>query len=106
MRRTTLCLLLLTALLTCTLIAGTPVNNDPSPAARTAGIHLTTTSAPARAAQTALASMLPSLLALVAIVLIARRNPIRGRRADRVTPLPRALLRSRAGERRGPPLFA
>lgn len=105
MRRTALGLLLLAAILVCTLIAGTPVNNDPTPAARTAGIHLTTTAAHARTASAVLASMLPSLTVLVTIVLLALRSPIVGRRADRVTPLPRALLRSRSGGRRGPPLF-
>lgn len=106
MRKTALGLLLLAALLVCTLIAGTPVNNDPTPAARTAGIHLTTPTAHARSASAVLASMLPSLALLVAIGLLLRRSPSVGRRTDLASPLPRALLRTGYGGRRGPPLFA
>lgn len=106
MRKTALAIVMLAALLVCCLIAGTPVNNDVSREATTAGIHLTPPPSSPRAASTAVAPLLEAL-AVTLLVLAARRRcvDVTVLPATDVAPM-RSLLRARAGSRRGPPAFA
>lgn len=99
-------LAILCALLVCTLIPGTPVNGDPSPAAETAGIHLTTPVAHARVVTQQAAQLFAVIVAVATLLVAVGRRPIalpigRTRRV-----VPRSLLRSWSGDRRGPPRFA
>lgn len=109
MRRTGLVVLILAAVLFCTLVAGTPVNMDPSPEAQIAGIHLTTPPSVPRTAPGAVGSVFA--LWLVAVTTVIGAHGARGaqlatRRADPGGSAPRSLLRSRSGTRRGPPSVA
>lgn len=95
-------LVALAAILLCCLMAGTPVNNDPSPAAEVAGIHLAPHPVPVRAAVTQVApplvgSTFAGLLA-VAVSLVVLH--VRG---DRQAASPDDLIWARSGTRRGPP---
>lgn len=102
MRRTSAIVFLLAALLVCTLIAGTPVNNDPSPSAQTAGIHLTTSPGHASGQHLPVPSVLTILL--VAVVLAAGPvGSVRTRRRGGADHALRSLVRSRSGTLRGPP---
>ena len=105
MRKTALAMLMLTALLCCCLIAGTPVNNDASREAATAGIHLTAPPTTPRAVSTAVAPVLATLIALLLFVAAQRSAEpavVRGRRVRSM----RSLLRERTAQRRGPPALA
>lgn len=106
MRRMFVGLAILCALLFCTLIPGTPVNGDPSPAARTAGIHLTTPASYARVVTQAVGELMAVLVALATLLVAVWQQPavlslVRTRRV-----VPRSLLRSWSGDRRGPPISA
>jgi hypothetical protein len=95
---------LLLALAWCTLVPGTPVNNDPSPAAATAGIHLTTPAA----YHVAVAALELVGLALLTLVLVAgapvvRTAVVSRRRRPESDPIQRLLLRAGVAWRRGPP---
>lgn len=100
-RRQLLGLIVLTAVLLCCLAAGTPVNNDPSPAAEVAGIHLTAHPSVARAAAADVApllarSMVAALLGATTYLVVV------GVRRLLVDPLDE-LVWARSGTRRGPP---
>lgn len=103
MRRLVLGLVILVALSVCCLIPGTPVNNDPSDAARNAGIHLTS-QVPPRASVAAPASFLAAFTIALAFITVRRRG-VDVRPHRRV-----AVLRSvdliDVGRRRGPPALA
>lgn len=104
MRRLVLGLVILVALSVCCLIPGTPVNNDPSDAARTAGIHLAT-HAPARAAVEAAAPLLAALVVAMAFVVLRRASSVLPR-TGRVLPALRSIDLVLVGRRRGPPALA
>jgi hypothetical protein len=101
-RKVVLGLVVLTALVVCCLIAGTPVNNDASRAATTAGIHLTAPPQPVRtAASTAaplLAALIVALFGTAAFLAAPRRLP-----PVRTARVAGALLLVDASSRRGPP---
>lgn len=104
-RRTLIGLIVMTALAICTLIPGTPVNNDPSPQATTAGIHLTPPAA--HRVEAAAASPLRALVAIVVAIALA----VTGMRVLRLDPSAErtrssgSQLHARTRRRRGPPLL-
>lgn len=106
MRKTMLGLTILLALVLCTLVPGTPVNNDPSPAAKTAGIHVTTPVSHSRTTQLAAAPLLAAVVAVAVFLLSRSDGPTVVVRADRSGHLPRSLRRAWSGARRAPPLGA
>ena len=103
MHKRTLGLLVLAALLLCCLIAGTPVNNDPSPSAEIAGIHLSPQPSVARAAVADVAPFVAAIMTALFVVAAAR---IALDLAPRSRPDAScsALLWRRSCLRRGPPL--
>lgn len=110
MRKTTVAavaLVALSAILFCCLIAGTPVNNDPSAAAEVAGIHLSPQPSQARtssALEVVLAAA--TLVLVVAMVLRPYAASIVLRRWQLDHRLPPWLRAPRGVDRRGPPLLA
>ena len=103
MRKLMALAVLLVALLVCTLTPGTPVNNDPSPAAEVAGIHLTTAASQHRGTPGVVAGVV-GLIVLIALLGTAARSERRERRFDDHRGTPRSLLRAWSGDTRGPPL--
>ncbi len=104
MRAKLLAVLLLAALAWCTLVPGTPVNNDPSPAAVRAGIHLAPPAPPhVGAVAIALAALaLRILIRTVAVVpAVAVVSPMR--RRPEADPVRRLVQRGGGSARRGPP---
>lgn len=103
MRKLMALMVLLVALLVCTLTPGTPVNNDPSPAAQVAGIHLTTAASHSRGTPGVVASAV-GLIVMVALACTALRVELHERRGEVARGTPRSLLRAWSGDTRGPPL--
>lgn len=109
MRKVMALAVLLLALLVCTLTPGTPVNNDPSPAAEVAGIHLTTPVSHARSALgvvTAALGLIVVLALAFSFACVAARCELHERRSKAVGRTPRSLLRAWSGDTRGPPVLA
>lgn len=105
MRKITLALLVAAALTVCCLIPGTPVNNDSSTAARTAGIHLTAPPSGIRTVAVTVAPLINTMVLVLLLVGALWSTALRLGPALAVSPL-RSLLRARAGDRRGPPAYA
>lgn len=107
MSRKALCLVLLAAILVGVLIAGTPVNQDSSPEAARAGIHLTVPPTARAAAHSAVDRVLPlTLLLLIVLAMGAVGASGDDRRSPRVGSLSRSQLLLRSSARRGPPVVA
>lgn len=103
MQRRMLGLVVLAAVLLCCLVAGTPVNNDASPAAEIAGIHLSAQPTAPRIVGSGSTSPVP----MIAVVLIvaAASCAVSSRIRREVTGAPICdLLWSRSHSRRGPPI--
>lgn len=105
MRKMMALAVILLALLVCTLTPGTPVNNDPSPAAEVAGIHLTTPVTHARSTLAVVAAAV-GLIVIVAFAWLAARYELHERRSMAIGRTPRSLLRAWSGDTRGPPVLA
>lgn len=107
MRKMMALAVLLLALLVCTLTPGTPVNNDPSPAAEVAGIHLTTPVTHARSTLAVVAAAVGLIVAFAfAFGCVAARYELHERRSMAIGRTPRSLLRAWSGDTRGPPVLA
>lgn len=98
-------LVLLVALLVCTLTPGTPVNNDPSPAAEVAGIHLTTAVSHSRGTLAVVAAAV-GMIVTITLACTAGGVELHERRSKAGWGTPRSLLRAWSGDTRGPPLRA
>jgi hypothetical protein len=104
-RKQMLGLTALLAILLCCLVAGTPVNNDPSPAAEVAGIHLAAQPSLARVAA-ASTSPAPSRTTVAVLFAVTVHLVVIGVRRGRIVAPLDELVWAQSGARRGPPLAA